>query len=285
MHKPVSTTGKCFLNVMAPAPLIGLRSVFTQLCPVAYEIYISKKAALYFGLVIRLLPVNKNVSFQRAGNSKEIGFFSFSQWCTHSKANVNMRLTSLRRETDPVRWTQTCASKYRHLGRAFTSARIIASMNKRGDSVYPLLDVTVGSLTRWRETFVFKPQETTTIYVAAKGSVKSLTNILKKHVFLLPHPLCGTCSTFPTFVLLAVSSQTQNGTPTLKSQTDCELCALLFSMCICSRTSPAFIHFLYVLRLRSGKQRSRKQGSVGNFPISFTSLNIPCLGQYHLQFN
>lgn len=70
----VSTTGKCFLNVMAPAHLIDLRSVCTKLCP-AYEIYISKKAVLYFGLVIRLLSVNKNVSFQWAGNSKEIGFF------------------------------------------------------------------------------------------------------------------------------------------------------------------------------------------------------------------
>lgn len=127
----VSTTGKCFLNVLAPAHLIDLRSVCTQLCP-AYEIYISKKAVLYFGLVIRLLSVNKNVSFQWAGNSKEIGFFfpPFSQWCTHSKANVNMRLTSLRWETDPVRWTQTCASKYRRLGRAFASARITASMNR-----------------------------------------------------------------------------------------------------------------------------------------------------------
>lgn len=146
----MTTTGKWFLNVMAPAPLIGLGSVCMQLCPVAYEIYISKKAALYFGLVIRLLSVNKNVSFQWAGNSKEIGFFfpPFSQWCTHSKANVNMRLTSLGWETDPVRWTQTCASKYRRLGRAFASARITASMNKHGDHVYPLLDVTVGSLTR-----------------------------------------------------------------------------------------------------------------------------------------
>lgn len=225
----VSTTGKCFLNVMAAAPLIGLRSICTQLCPAAYEIYISKKAAHYFGLVIRPLSVNKTVSFQLAGNSKEIGFFfHFSQWCTHSKANVNMRLTSLRWETDPVRWTQTCASKYRRLGRAFASDQIIASMNKHGDSVYPLLDVTVGSLTRWRETFVFKPQGTTPIYVAAKGSVKSLTNILKKHVFLPPLPLCGTCSTFPTFVLLAVSSQIQNGTPSLKSQTDWELCAFAF---------------------------------------------------------
>lgn len=121
----------------------------------------------------------------------------FSQGCTDSKANVNMRLTSLRWETDPVRWTQTCASKYRRLGRAFASARIIASMNEHGDSVYPLLDVTVGSLTRWRETFVFKPQGTTTIYVAAKGSVKSLTNILKKNVFLPPPPSVGPALLFP----------------------------------------------------------------------------------------
>lgn len=86
----VSTTGKCFLNVMAAAPLIGLRSICTQLCPVAYEIYISKKAAHYFGLVIRPLSVNKTVSFQLAGNSKEIGFFSIFLSDAHTAKQMSI---------------------------------------------------------------------------------------------------------------------------------------------------------------------------------------------------
>lgn len=115
---------------------------------------------------------------------KKLDFFPLFLSDAHSKANVNMRLTSLRWETDPVRKTQTRASKYRRLGRAFASARITTWR--------PCLS-TIGRnrwvSTRWRKTFVFKPQGTTTIYVAAKGSVKSLTNILKKRVFLPPSPI------------------------------------------------------------------------------------------------
>lgn len=218
----VSTTGKCFLNAMAPAHLIDLRSVCAKLCP-AYEIYISKKAVLYFGLVIRLLSVNKNVSFQWAGNSKEIGFFS-PLFLSDAHTAKQMSICGWRAWDE--RLTQLDEHKHVHQNTGVL-VRLLLQLGS------PPAWTTIGR-NRWvshtlKGNFCFQATGNCNDLCSCKGICEKSDKYPQETCFSAPpFPLCGTCSTFPTFVLLAVSSQTQNGTPSLKSQTDWELWAFAF---------------------------------------------------------
>lgn len=132
--------------------------------------------------------------------------------------------------------------------------------------------------------FCFQATGNYTDLCSCKGICEKPDKYPQETCFSAPPPSLWDLLYFSHFCAFGCFLSNSKRHPLTKKSNRLRTLCFCFLACAAAAERVLFLS-TFCTRLRSEKQWSRKQESVGNFPISFTSLNIPCLGQYHLQFN